>query len=641
MKTNCETYFNHLPAYVEGHLPSETRMALLRHLESCAACREELACYQTLTRQLEATGVALRRAVPVPADLDAGRHVSALSDSAPEHVVDAADDVLDTALYALGDRLRQGMPAIDVHEAVMAGVAREMAEPIADERAEEALEEQLYALGAVMRHGAPRVDLHAPIMTAVLLEAAREKADARHEQDANTAEAQEATQRKQAAHHTDTVVDLSEYRQQQAHKLQRKQRPLLANLAYWGLAACVLVMLGIAAHQVVFDTDFAPGSQMAGGPESQEPAMEAGSGALPGEGEAEMGIQGRLDEMGAMQQILNNLMDDPPAPDSQGRPTRQAMESITLKDALDARSKAGRQDSDAINTLQQWAGLTSAEAQDLMEAGALDAEALIGAGLFLTPEEAVAMLQDAVNNDPENPFLRYALAKNLGLAEESLEGTLQQLEAWAQMDPENALPHYYGALEHFSGGNAHAAIGALQAAGDMEQASGYALDAARYTEQLLVASGMNPETARFLSATTAGSGQYADLTSLSRELLEYGAYYESIGDYETAREIYESVNRMGAQVADGAQVANERLAGLDIQHQSINAFEGLHDILVDPVSLQVLEQTFNTFVQALNDFSQYMAAYNDLLALADVDLASMIADIILQQGDLDIFNHLQ
>jgi len=122
--------------------------------------------------------------------------------------------------------------------------------------------------------------------------------------------------------------------------------------------------------------------------------------------------------------------------------------------------------------------------------------------------------------------------------------------------------------------------------------------------------------------------------------LNYGSYYESIGDYETAKEIYQSLNNLGNQVADGAVVANERLAGMDIQFQSINAFEGLHDIFQDPTNLRILEQTFNSFVQTLNEFTHYMDDYNQLLAIADINLANVISDIIFQQGDLNIFNFI-
>ena len=642
MNNKCKTYQEQIPASLEGYLTPELQANLESHLKDCDACQQELMSYQALTQMLYSVGDAIRSTYSVDEDIVS---LDTLLKEIQDQEVDAQETyspiedvtewrslkVHEQALYELGDEIRAKTPDIDLCDDIMAMVALESS---ISTGSPDPLEDALYALGDQFRHNTPKIDILPQVMAALKTAIENDEEGLLH------SASDKVEKLSQPMSHTSTVVNLAEYRKRQAtSKPNRLGRKVSATFVSWGLVAAMIMLISVAGYQIAFyHSQDLSGNQI---------AMNGGEGT----GKYDQTIQsitdkeavsinnGRDDNIDAMRNLISNLL--PGADDTTTeRPARQVLREISLKDALDARQKAGKQDGEAINTLRQWAGLSSMEASRLLEDGELDIDALIGAGLFLTPEEAIALLRDAVENDPDNPFLRYALARNLSLVDGGLADSLLQMEAWSGLDGENALPHYYNALAHFSLGDSQAALASLHAAEGMSGASAYALDAARYTEQILVAGGMNPETARFLAATTAGSGQYSDLTALSQELLNYGSYYESIGDYETAKEIYQSLNNLGNQVADGAIVANERLAGMDIQFQSINAFEGLQDIFQDPANIRILEQTFNSFVQTLSVFTQYMEDYNQLLSVADINLASVISDIIFQQGDLNIFNFI-
>lgn len=643
VNNKCKTYQEQIPALLEGYLTPELQANLESHLKDCGTCQQELITYQTLNQMLFSVGDTLRSSCRIHDEIVSLDSLFKVIDDQERiaqetyNTVESIEDVTEwrllkaqeQALYELGDEIRAKAPDMDFCDDIMAMVAQESSENSAST---DPLEDALYALGDLLRHNTQKIDVLPQVLASV-------KHNSNDQNDSVLHDNPDAVDKlHQPSSHTSTVVNLSEYRKQQAKtKSHTPRRKVSAAFVSWGLVAAMILLISVAGYQVVlFNNPNLAGNQIAMNGENitdhNDQTMQSLNDRI-----SDSTNNGADDNIGAMRNLINNLLQETDDTTTE-RPARLALREISLKDALDARQKAGRQDGDAINTLRQWAGLSSEEANRLLEDGELDFDVLIGAGLFLTPEEAIALLRDAVENDPENPFLRYALAKNLGMVDGGLADALLQLEAWSGLDSENALPHYYNALAQFSLGDSQAALASLHAAGGMGSASAYALDSARYTEQILIAGGMNPETARFLAATTAGSGQYSDLTALSQELLNYGSYYESIGDYETAKEIYQSLNNLGNQVADGAIVANERLAGMDIQFQSINAFEGLYDIFQDPANLRILEQTFHSFVQTLNEFTHYMEDYNQLLSIADINLASVISDIIFQQGDLDIFN---
>ncbi len=302
---------------------------------------------------------------------------------------------------------------------------------------------------------------------------------------------------------------------------------------------------------------------------------------------------------------------------------------IGLEEALAARQAAVRSETGAIGNLSKWASLTPDEARRLLADGTLSASDAIGLAEYLPPDEAAALLRDAIKQHPEDPFLRFSLAKHAADSTERLE----QLAELARLDPQNALPYYMEAGTRFDTGDVNGAMAALADAQALEGAHPYSLNAARHRQEALEAAGMQPEVAEMLAAITAGAAEYNQVSTLATEMVSYGNALEAEGHYEAAEQVYQGVNTMGGQVADSAVLANEELAGLNAQLEANLALEGLYNLLNDPSSLEVVQWTYNQIAEGLEMVSQYLLDYNALFETADTDTASDIAGLIMEQGD--------
>ena len=87
----------------------------------------------------------------------------------------------------------------------------------------------------------------------------------------------------------------------------------------------------------------------------------------------------------------------------------------------------------------------------------------------------------------------------------------------------------------------------------------------------LIAKGIRQDAARMLTALTMGTQEQVSLAAFGQALLSYGLENEELEEYEMARRYYESALRLGRQLDQGAVVANERLAGLDMQLEGIES----------------------------------------------------------------------
>lgn len=306
--------------------------------------------------------------------------------------------------------------------------------------------------------------------------------------------------------------------------------------------------------------------------------------------------------------------------------------AVNLKEALEARQAAVQSDADAIGNISRWASLTPEEARQLLAGGNLSASEAVALAEFLPPEEAAALLRDAVQQHPEDPFLRYALAKHTTDTTERLT----QLAELARLDPQNALPYYMEAQTRFESGDYAGAMAALTDADTLGGAHPYSLNAARRHQEVLEAAGMQPEVAQMLAAMTAGSQEYNQINTLSEELIAYGTGLESNQQYEEAEAVYQSVDALGQQVQSSAVLANEELAGLNAQLEANLALEQLYQLLQDPDNLEVVQWTYHQIAESLNALSQYLLGYNELFANADAETASEISATVMSEGDTNL-----
>ena len=187
----------------------------------------------------------------------------------------------------------------------------------------------------------------------------------------------------------------------------------------------------------------------------------------------------------------------------------------------------------------------------------------------------------------------------------------------------------------WSPGDLEGALDALASASEKQLASAYAADAATYRAAALAAAGMDSQTANVLAAATMGTAEYADLYALGEELLQYGEQYEAAGDLASAQKIYEAVYGMGGQLEKGAESALERLAGLDLQRETVGFLEGIYVALDAQPQLEWLSNQVGILLRSIESlaeiFNAISAAFNDIEGDAE---AAETAEEILEAGDV-------
>ena len=320
----------------------------------------------------------------------------------------------------------------------------------------------------------------------------------------------------------------------------------------------------------------------------------------------------------------------------QDTPKSRIKEPLTLQDAINARRSELLSQS---NDFALLASLTGDEASELLKSMDLSVEALLGAAQFLSTEEAIAVLRAAIAEHPDDPQLKYALAMNLEGNPEAMEERMQQLAQLATADSDNSLPHYMMAADYFEQGDMPRALEALGKGASYGESSAYTLESANQREAALIASGLDVDTARFLALSTAGSGEYSDIASLRNELLDFGAHYEELGEYETAEQIYNAVNELGEQLVAGAAMAVEQQYGLETQQDAILAIQGIAEVFQQPETVALLGETLGFLAESIVDVTEYIAARQDLVinpaSSSQLDWSAFL-NHVMTSGDLNV-----
>lgn len=337
----------------------------------------------------------------------------------------------------------------------------------------------------------------------------------------------------------------------------------------------------------------------------------------------------------------NIEIEAPPEHDSiqppENAPEPSAPKALSLKDMIRARREAVLKDADALSRLAQWASLTPEEARALLEDSGLTPEAILGAIQFLPPDEAASILLAALEQNPDDPYLRYALAKTGML---SGDKAYENLNAWESSDPENSLPLFMEARLRFAKGDFENALNALANGIAYDGASSYVLESTRQHAEALIASGMTPDMARYLAVSSAGNNEHQQLTQLGRELLAYGDLYKDQGNYTGAEQVYNAVLSLGTQITQNAFYASEQRIGMDTQMAALDALSMLYETIMAPESLALIEAAFEGLLQGLNELTTFLTAYNHLLDAGhtgDGNLLSLVTELVLNGGDLNIF----
>ncbi len=287
---------------------------------------------------------------------------------------------------------------------------------------------------------------------------------------------------------------------------------------------------------------------------------------------------------------------------------------ISLQDAINARREALLGRKDARARFDQWGSLTPEEARQLLREPGISPDAVAALCQYLPAEEAADILRNAAKEHPEDPYLKLALSKALADTPNSVAESLAHLNALSENDPNNSMPLFMEAKLRFANDDPEGALNALTKACGLQELDSYAQEAARAREAAYLLSGMDADTARFMAGASAGSYEYSDLTKLSQNLIAQGQKYEAAGDYDTAQQIYQGVQRLGSQLVTSAAYADEQLAGYDAQHQALDALEAIYTILQDSENLQALETLYNGISDGLGQLLELILSLDSVYA---------------------------
>lgn len=676
---SCRKYEAELAALIIGDNDGAPFPGLASHLEACPLCREECEALRRIAEEIERAGCAFAAQLPaidlVEAVQEQVRHMKSVqpdevnpaeaalriayiegdldpfrSHRLEQHI--AADPVLRADIHALAamharmqhdaDALQNGLPTVEITDAIMAKIRAQRAEtpdaaaipPEVQDALDAFMEDALppeamdFLHHAAEGNTAVRRAFHAAVRLKGDLEAIGESIAANAPPvdliDDVMRDIRSAALTRRAPNTGDT-------------RTRRRARP--APITHWqwitlAAAACLVLGIGLvtlwnatrlnvnrtAEHIARIDV-IPKTSDSHDLPARQDDALQ------------------ERDAMEAVSSPIVPAMEgEIPAPVSEDEPAQRRSKGISVQDIINARREAMLRDPMALARMLQWGTLTVDEARGLIEEGGLSNEALAGVAQFLPPEEAAEVLRQMVEANPSDPYLRAALAKKYAEADAMTAESLAELQAWSDLDPNNGMPYYLEARLHFEMNDFESGLNALTLASGRTIGDAYSLQAARSRQEAFAASGMNPEAARLIAALSAGLGESRDAVAMAQQLMQYGQYYESIGDYDTAQQIYESIRQMGGQLVNGAALGHERQAGIEIQIQAVEAIQQIYAILQDPVNMRALEAAYTGLVNSLSQIVLFLEQFEDLLNYASEDLINQIAERLLRQGNLSIFN---
>jgi tetratricopeptide (TPR) repeat protein len=544
--------------------------------------------------------------------------------------------VQEAMLYDLGRALREVAPAVDMCDAVMEQVQRIQQE-------EDPLVVQLRHVGDDLRAAAPTLDIAGDVMQAIAAQRQASMTTLKEELIATGEEIRalaprveivEEVMEEVASGRLDNVTSFeAAKRAQTTHR--RQSGPSWAFIA--AAAACVIAVLGFVVIQMA-QPHLLQGSHVA-------QREQTGSEQISRENDAPKTVRTREGEPREFKQVsteekitLLSPATDPPAKENPRDEQGDLRLAVDVDTIIAARRDALAGKSDAVSRLARWGALDPDQVRRFLAEGILSPKDLAGLSRFLPEAEARALLQEAVAKLPDDPMLHFALAKNLMSDPEQYDAALNELARFRELTPDNSLSYYMDAQIRLAQGDYTGALQSIDYASSFQTGSAYALENAQYHSAALRAAGFPDDVAQMLAAFNAGSAEYGFVTQLGSDLLSYGAYYESIGDYDTAMAIYKGVNQLGLQVNQGADFSNEMLAGLDTQRGAIEAIDALAELMDIPGGAYTVEIAYTVFMQGMDFFLEYTSVFENMIGDAEAENILRTVQQIMQVGDLHYMN---
>ena len=420
-----------------------------------------------------------------------------------------------------------------------------------------------------------------------------------------------------------------------------------------GAAAAAILVLWFAGYRLMREPDLSPVMRQAK-VEAQSPAAGPAADrphAKPIEAPASKAAAAGAPSKTKSEEIKRLLSEEsltalPTESVTQKDKENSDLQDITVAEILALRRiAAGDSDADARQKararLAEWASLSERQARALVGSDGVSLDVKVGAAQSLPAAEAERMLLAAVEESPDDAYLHSELAKAyLDQPDKQAEATDQLLEL-SELDPDNALTQYRLASTLLRQGDVAGATTALDAARSLKSVDTYASEADASRQQALQAAGMTSDAARVLTALTSGMDQYVDLIELAGRLLEQGQQAEEQGNTSFAKDLYESVQMMGSQVAAASTLSSELMAGLDIQSSAIDSLYRVVGKDGSAEETQALAQQVNQLAEAYNSILQFFEGVNAFFS-GDVTehVLQLVSDFILDRGDLNLIDYI-
>jgi hypothetical protein len=205
--------------------------------------------------------------------------------------------------------------------------------------------------------------------------------------------------------------------------------------------------------------------------------------------------------------------------------------------------------------------------------------------------------------------------------------------------PENGIALYVQARGQLALGDTEGALALLEQASAAPAVSAFGLENARLRREALKAAGVEGEAATVSAALAMGLDEYDFLCTLGGDLLEYARYYENTRQRAVAGALREAALTLGKQLAAESPSAAERLAGLDIQADALNAL-GL-DEKAPQQRIEEMARQSEALAGALGELQALFDSLGSFFASA-VSAESWVemASAILEEGDVIVMTLL-
>lgn len=399
--------------------------------------------------------------------------------------------------------------------------------------------------------------------------------------------------------------------------------PALLQTAWWALAAAALVLVGLGGFWLSAKRS-APADRPETAARSTSPAED-----VP---QREAVREAMLDEEGRIG----------PVPDPEGAGSGDVFEEtapagLTLPDVMTARRSVGN-DPTAWASLKKMASLRTDEARSVATGPGQSAAAVSGAAMSLPPGEQAAALRSVVG-ELEDPAAGWMLLSRAAAKEQHSDEAIAAARQAHAMHPENGMALYLEAREHLALGDVDGALTLLEQASASPLVSAFGLENARLRREALKAAGAEPRAAAVSAALAMGLDEYDFLCTLGGDLLEYARYYENNRQSAVAGALREAALTLGKQLSSESPSAAERLAGLDIQADALEALG--KDESAPQERIEELAVQGEALAAALGDLQVLFDSLGVFLATA-VNAESWVemANAILEEGDVIVMTLL-